>query len=289
MSFHAFARAHGVELPDRLDASERIRRCGTTEKPRSTNGAYVWDGSRGWVYAWDGEAQVKWYDDPNAKPWTEEEKRAWKAKQDAQRARQELRYRQAALHAADLLRDTVPGQHDYLVSKRLPEIMGLVMPTGELFVPMRNLGTNDLQGAQVIRWLPDERKWEKKMLTGMRAKGAVLRIGPKSAAEVIYCEGYATGLSIDMAARQGRLNAAVLVCFSAGNMVHVAEQMKASTLRRFVFADNDKSGTGEQSAKDTGLPYCMADEEGWDANDVHAKRGLMALQAVLMKLRTGSG
>ena len=45
MSFIDFARAHGVEInPDRLFASERIRRCGTVDKPRSTNGAYFWDG-----------------------------------------------------------------------------------------------------------------------------------------------------------------------------------------------------------------------------------------------------
>lgn len=285
MSFHAFARAHGVELPESLHPSERIRRCGTTAKPRGTNGAYVWDGRRGWVYAWDGEAQVKWYDDPNAKPWTDEEKRAWKAKQDAQRMRQELRYRQAAINAGNLLRDTVPGPHDYLIFKSLPDVQGLVMPEGELFVPMRNLGDNALQGAQVIRWLPDERKWEKKMLPGMRAKGAVLRLGPKSAAEIAYCEGYATGLSIEAAARQGRLNAAVLVCFSAGNLVHVAEQMKSSGLRRYVIADNDKSGTGEEAARDTGLPYGMPAEVGMDANDVHAKQGLMAVQRLLMEVR----
>jgi hypothetical protein len=79
MSFALFARAHGLEVGD-FHASDRIQRCATTEHPRSKNGAFFWDGSRGWVFAWDGEAKTQWYDDPNAKPWTDEEKRAWAVK-----------------------------------------------------------------------------------------------------------------------------------------------------------------------------------------------------------------
>ena len=49
MSFILFARAHGVDIePSKLFPSDRIRRCGTVEKPRSGNGAYFWDGQRGW-------------------------------------------------------------------------------------------------------------------------------------------------------------------------------------------------------------------------------------------------
>ena len=53
MNFIDFARAHGVEIdPSKLYASERIKRCGTTDKPKGTNGAYFWDGARGWVFNW---------------------------------------------------------------------------------------------------------------------------------------------------------------------------------------------------------------------------------------------
>lgn len=285
MSFVDFARAHGVEIdPGKLFASERIRRCPTTEKPRSTNGAYFWDGARGWVFAWDGEARVQWYDDPNAKPWTDEEKRAWAVKRRAAAEEQQRKHENAALHAAMLIRSTVPGTHDYLIRKGLPKVDGLVLPSGELLVPMRNLATNQLQGAQIIRWLSDERKWEKKMVPGMRAKGAVLRLGPKTAAETILCEGYATGLSIEAAARQMRLNASVLVCFSDSNMVHVASLLTKG--KRYVFADNDKSEAGERAARETGLPYCMSDIEGYDANDVHVRGGLMPVCALLMSART---
>lgn len=284
MSFVDFARAHGVEIdPNRLFASERIRRCPTTDKPRSTNGAYFWDGGRGWVFNWSGEARVQWYDDPNAKAWTEAEKEAWRQNRLRAGAAQAALRQQAAMRAAEMLRKTVPGPHDYLIRKGLPKVNGLVTPTGELLVPMRNLFTNELQGAQVIRWLPDEMKWEKKMVLGTKAKGAVLRLGPKHAAETIFCEGYATGLSIELAARQLRLNAAVLVCFSDINMVHVASLLTKG--KRYVFADNDKSEAGVRAAQMTGLPYCMSETEGFDANDEHKRGGLMPVCGLLMRAR----
>lgn len=279
MSFLDFARAHGLVIED-LHASDRIRRCATEEHPHKKDGAYLWDGTRGWVFCWDGKAKTHWYADPNAKPWSEEEKRAWAAKRRQAEAQQERRRQQAATDAGNMLRTATPGEHDYLVRKGLGAVQGLVLPDGALMVPMRNHYTNNLQGAQVIRWLPDEMRFEKKMLPGMRAKGAVLRLG--QGRETILCEGYATGLSIELAARSVGLPAAVLVTFSATNLVHVAQFLKG---RVFVFADNDKSEAGERAAQDTGHPYCMSDVVGEDANDLHARAGLMAVAQMLMRVR----
>jgi len=280
MSFIAFARAHGVEIGD-LIASDRIRRCATTDKPRSKNGAYFWDGARGWVFNWSGKARTQWYEDPNAKPWTDEEKRAWAMKRQTMAADIERKNENASVFASMLLRSAVPGVHDYLSRKGLGNVQGLVLPDGALMVPMRNLATNALQGAQVIRWLPDEMRWEKKMVPGMKAKGAVLRLG-KSTHETFFCEGYATGLSIELAARSVGLSASVLVCFSDSNMAYVAPMVKG---RGFVFADNDKSGAGERAAQATGLPYCMSAVVGEDANDIHVRAGLMAVATHLMEMR----
>jgi len=286
--FIEFARAHGVEISaEKFFASDKIRRCGTTEKPRSTNGAYLWDGQRGWVYRWDADARVHWYNDPDAKPWTEEEKRTWRAKRDAARVATERGHQQAAIKAAELLRSAEPAPHDYLYLKGMPTAQGLVAPDGALVVPMRDFLTNQLRGVQFIRWTDSEsepgvNRWRKKMSYGMQARGAVLRLGPRMG-EYILCEGYATGLSIELAARQMRLNAVVLVCFSDSNLVHVASLLKAG--KRYVFADNDKSGAGERAAKETGLPYCMSPVLGEDANDMHKRAGLLPLCALLMRAR----
>lgn len=291
--FIRFAAAHGVEIKT-LDSSGRIRRVGTTEHPRSKNGAYRWDGERGWVCAWDGDGHVIGFKDPHARPPTAEEVRARQRQRQLLEDERNDLARQAAQKAARLLSLAKPGEHGYLQRKGLKDVPGLVLPDGELFVPMHHLVTNELQGAQVVQWVPDERRWEKKYLYGQQSRGAVLRLGPRQARETFLCEGYATGLSIEAGARHMRLSASVLVCFSAANLVHVAGLTRGE---RVVIADNDPpqrdpekarinpGEAGQRAARATGLRWAAPAEEGTDANDVHHQHGLMALMALLMAAR----
>lgn len=281
MSFVNFARAHGLVIDD-LYPGERIKRCATDSNPKSKNGAYFWDGQRGWVFAWDGEAKVQWFNDPTAKPWTDAEKAEWKVKRQAAQASQALDHKRAAIRAADMLREAVMGEHNYLHFKGFPKAEGFVTASGTLLIPMRSVFTNELQGVQAIRWIEADRSYEKKMNPGMKAKGAIFRMGDKTAPETFLCEGYATGLSIFAALRSVGLRACVLVCFSAGNLVNVAPAIRG---KGFVFADNDKSQAGEKAAQQTGLPYCMPGVVGEDANDLHMRAGLMAVCQHLMAVR----
>ena len=283
MSFILFARAHGVEIdPNKFFPSDRIRRCGTVEKPRSGNGAYFYDGQRGWVMDWSGEARVIWFEDPNATPWTDEQKREWMDKRKKMNATRDTGYENASKKAYTTICAAKSAKHDYLHLKGFPDLEGLVLEES-LLVPMRNVVTNSLQGYQRIYWDSETRKWEKKMLLGMQARNAVMWMGDRKAEEVWLCEGYATGLSIVHALRSAGLKASVVVCFSASNMVAVADQIKG---QRFVFADNDESKTGEKSAIQTELPWTMADTVGFDANDLHKKSGLFAVMGKIMALRS---
>lgn len=279
--FLSFASAHGLQI-DKLYPADRVQRCATVEKTRSKNGAFFWDGLRGWVSDWAQGGDLHWFEGGESKAFTEEQRKAWAQRKRAMQSRQEQGWHNAALAAQMILRDTELKEHNYLHSKGLGETLGLVDADGALVVPMRNAITNDLQGVQRIVWMPEERRYEKKMLPGMRAKGAVLRIGPKTALETIFCEGWATGLSIEKAARQMRLSASVLVCFSDSNMVHVAGLVKG---RGYCFADNDASGAGQRAAEKAGLPYCMSETVGFDANDEHKKNGLLSVCQQLMKVR----
>ena len=282
MNFIDFARAHGVEIdPSRLYASERIHRCGTTERPKSNNGAYFWNGERGWVMDWSGEAKAIWFEDPNATPWNDEEKRLWAAKRAAAATEQDRKYEEAALKADITIRSAKMDNHPYLEIKGFKDSRGLVLDD-HLIVPMRNVVTNKLQGYQSITWLVDEGRYEKKMMTGMRAKNAVLYLGNRDLPECWLVEGLATGLSVRHALRSVGIPASVVVCFSASNLINVADQIPG---KRFVFADNDESKTGELSAIKTGLPWTMADTVGWDANDLHRKESLFALMGKIMDLR----
>ena len=278
--FIAFAHSHGAAIRE-LHPSDRIRRCPTIAHPRSTNGAYWFDGTRGWVQNWETDGGPQWWNEPSARPWTEADKRRWAAQRqaaDEDRLRDQHR---AAARAGELIAQAVPDAHGYLKTKGFPETKGLVLPSGGLLVPMRDVATNVLVGAQVIQLA--ENRWRKKMLPGTRAKGAVFVIGPRRAPEYVLCEGYATGLSIQAAVQLLRLKLSVVVCFSAQNLVHVAALVGG---RRFVFADNDASETGARAATATGLPWVMSPDIGEDANDLHLRAGLLAVSKLVMQART---
>lgn len=221
-------------------------------------------------------------------PWTvreEAEKHRARAARDAATVAEEARKQRAYRAAAELSQKVIEqcelNTHYYLNSKGLPDVVALVNDSA-LIVPMRNLETNQLQGIQTIDWIPGERRWKKKMAFGMRAKGAILRLGNQRAKETFLCEGYATGLSIELALRRLRLNASVLVCFSDSNMAHVATMVTGAA---FAIADNDASLAGEKAARKSGLPWCMSDVVGEDANDLHQRAGIVALCKLIINVR----
>lgn len=279
--FMSFAMAHGLQI-NYPHPADKVQRCPTVDKPRSKNGAFFWDGFKGWVSDWAQGGELHWFDNPNAKTWTDVDRKAWAQRKLAAMHRQSEGWERAATQAGLMLRDAELKNHDYLQYKGLKDSVGLVNEANDLLIPMRNLETNALQGVQVVRWMPDERKWEKKMLPGMRAKGCVLRLGSKQAAETFLCEGYATGLSADLACRLMRFNACVMVTFSDSNMVHIASLLKG---RIFVCADNDESGAGQRAAEKIGKPYYLSDVVGNDVNDDHKQFGLIAIAKKLMEVR----
>lgn len=191
-----------------------------------------------------------------------------------------IEHAKAAKRATAIIKSCVIGSHPYLESKGFPAERALVREDGALVIPMRAFMGDAVVGAQIIRLV--DNAWEKKMLRGMRAKGAVLRIGSLRAGETWLVEGYATGLSVYAALKILKLSASVLVCFSAGNLSHVAPLMHGI---RFVFADNDESLAGERAAIATGLRYVMAPNFGQDANDLHQSDGLMEVAKMIMEAR----
>lgn len=278
MTFIDFAKANGVEIQN-LYSSERIIRCGTVDKPRSTNGAYFWDGKKGWVFNWSQDAKVNWFE--SEVPWTQKEKNEWMAKRQTSLSDQAKKHAIVAEKAESTLRSAKLDNHPYLEIKGFPDEKGLVVDE-KLLIPMRNVTTNKISGYQEIFWNSTDRKYEKKMLLGMRAKNAVLTLGNRHSDEFWLVEGYATGLSVKKALESSGLFSGVVICFSANNLVAVADQIKGN---RFIFADNDESKTGEKSAISTGLPWTMADKCGMDANDLHQKQSLFAVVKKIMEAR----
>jgi putative DNA primase/helicase len=276
VEFAAFCRAHGL-IVDSIDAGRWVR-VPTTDHPRKRNGAYKFMGDVGWVqnHAVDMEVST-WRTD---KPMQESQTRRIVEQASAFDQRMRDGWKRAAIAAQSMLAVAKLAEHNYLHFKGFGDTNGLVMPDGALMVPMRHWRTNAMVGSQVIRWDDQARRYDKKMLPGMRAKGAVLRLGSAQAPRLWLVEGYATGLSVEAALRLLRLRDAVLVCFSAGNLIHVAAQLGGGAM---VFADNDASGAGERAAQSTGFPYCMSDRIGEDANDMHQRVGVFTLANLMME------
>ena len=277
MNFYEFAASVGL-LSNVFLADGRIHRCGTVNHPRSKNGAYWYNGKRGWCMRW-GAVDVTWWNDPNVKPWSAQDKKEWSDQRRIDERKRIEGYSSAASKASQMLSECSIDTHAYLRSKQLPEAKGMVYTDGSLLIPMRDSLTNKLNGVQKISLNDTRDKFVKKFLPGMKAKGSVFKIG--SGKKIILVEGYATGLSVFEAVRQMRIDASVMCCFSASNMVHVAKDHGG-----FVMGDCDASLTGEQAAIDTGLPWIMPEKEGLDWNDVHANDGLMRVCFALNNLLT---
>jgi putative DNA primase/helicase len=174
----------------------------------------------------------------------------------------------AAIKAKELLNGSVLATHPYLKSKGFPEEQGWVNDK-KLIIPMRIDG--ELVGCQVV-----DADGGKKFLFGQKTANASFDFDNKG--KHYLCEGYATALSLRHALRSLKRNYVIHVCFSAGNLLKLAQKFGG-----FVIADNDESGTGERVAKQTGLPYWMSEVIGEDANDAHQRLGLFKFTQSLTK------
>lgn len=260
--FVAFARSHGL-LIDHAPPDGRVHRCRTEAKPRKRNGAFLFDGRSGWVQDWTihpkaigyriaGDVEVRRID------------RGALARQE--RARRD----EAAWTARDIILRSELTTHPYLAAKGFPLWPGLV-DGGKLIVPMRSFERyrERIYSVQMI-----DADGSKKFLPGGRAKGAVYRIG--TGFDVWLVEGYATALSVHAALESLYRKAEVWVCFSAGNLQHVARHVACR-----IFADHDSSGTGQQVAADSGRAWVMSPVAGEDANDLHQRAGVRAVAELM--------
>src|SRR5574337_755725 len=276
MSFAAFASACGL-LPSEIVPDGRIRRCPTASHPRRKNGAYMLAEGWGWAQDWSAHAEPQiWQDGAGGKidPGQLREMMALRAK--------ELRAGQdrAAKQAETLLSECELATHAYLGNKGFPDELGLVDEEKRLLIPMRDC--QDYRRVLSVQRITPE--GDKRFLLGGRTKGAIYTLGGSKSRLTWLCEGYATGLSIRAACSLMAMPARIVVCFSSGNLVHVAGLIGGE---RYVIADHDESKTGEIAAGKTGLKWAMPDAVGTDANDLHQQQGLYSVAKLLQRARGG--
>ncbi len=267
MRFEDFARAHGLILNG--VQMNRWVATPTEDHPRKRNGRYKLLGDIGWVQNWATmQEPAIWRSETPFKPSPE----LIKARRD-ESARIEAEARAAASKAGWILHQCVNAYHPYLAKKGFPEEMARVWNTEDgLFLVVPMFRDSRLVGCQLIN-----EQGEKKFLKGQRTKGASFPIDAKGVP--MFCEGFATALSIRAVMKLVKIRYTIHVCFSAGNMKDVAGRVPGGV----VIADNDPNGVGESAARDTGKPYWLSPAGGEDFNDFHQRVGDFAASQSLKK------
>lgn len=265
-----FCRAHGIII----DAPPPIgvwKRYATEDHPRSKNGAVKYLGTHAFVqnHAMDASISV-WKPESIAN--NDRIKYESMAKRESEK--QLIDARLASEKAAFIIKNSQLAKHDYLKAKGFVDESGYVWasPDGHmLVVPMRIDGR--LVGVQLI-----DKHGSKKFLYGQKSSGAEFIFDNKG--EHLFCEGYATALSVRLALKSVKIRYTIHVCFSANNLLKLTQKYKGG----FVIADNDESLTGENVAKRSLLPYWISPVLGEDGNDFHQRTGLFKFSQELTKL-----
>lgn len=287
MTFANFCALHGL-LIRAMRPTGTVQRCATVCAPSERKGWYVYSGGNsgtcGIWHGLDNGAQT-WHPDADVKPLSPADFARIAAKVAAAEAEKRRAQYNASLRAQAMLKRAEIRSHAYLARKGFPDKLAPTIDDGEtLLVTMWDTTRKHVMNVQTIAAkvpeTPEEKARQKLFLPGGMVTGTTHQIG--DIGTPILCEGFCTGLSVAAAITACRLRAHTVICFSANNLVHVAQRYQDAR----VVADNDshKTSTGEKAAQSTGLRYWMPPEPGQDFNDYHRSAGLFAASQRIREL-----
>lgn len=231
MTFEQALRLAGL-MPRDIYPDGKIRRCPSEMNPHKRNGWYALNADGHGVFGdWtsgSGQALGTWKEEGTTHHAVSAEVLAKMQRQrDAERA-----YRIQAVRSARAFWNKCQPlslHHKYLADKGLSPVgcNGLRTHDGLLVIPVM-LGTS-LISVQTISI-----DGEKRFFPGTPVKSGYFILRRERSAITVLCEGLATGLAVFQSVR----NASVVVCFDAGNLLPVTQQIKPTGSVVFM-ADND--------------------------------------------------
>ena len=252
MTFQEFAQSCGLIVRS-IEPGKWVA-VPTVDHPHKRNGRYKFMGDRGWVQNWATMLEpAVWRGACD----NLQEFRSIQAKSTFDR---QAHAERAAQKAGWILHQATQTTHPYLAKKGFPDEAGNVWKD-KLVIPMRLRGR--LVGCQLI-----DHQGEKRFLKGQVTKGATLTFD--AGGIDIFCEGFATGLSVRAAMQAIKVRYKLHICFSAGNLELVARGVE----RGIVIADNDPHDAGLIAARNSGHPHWISATTGEDFNDFHQRLGL---------------
>ena len=292
----------GLDLKGQLpELDGRIHRVPLQGK-RDRDGAYCLYGDgvpAGWAQNYSSGEKIKLVASgvvlaPEERERQQQERAGRLREAEARRAKE---HDQAAKRCKEMFDRFSPASDDaaYLTAKGV-QAFGVKEDQGNVIVPMRNIN-GDFRGFQAIA--PDG---QKAFATGVEKKGNFHLIGDEKnlgRAEILLCEGYATGASLHMATGKP-----VAVAFDSGNLTPVAEAIRGKYPRAAITicADNDHAQKRDGKPHNVGVikareaankvrgivkvPSFTAEEKRaglTDFNDLHKWRGLGAVSAQVQR------
>ncbi|WP_298431380.1 DUF3987 domain-containing protein [Ottowia sp.] len=297
--------------PPEIQADGNLHRFSITGRPGDRSAWYVFheDGIASGAFGdWREGSTHKWCSLPARAltPAQRQEHQQRLRKADQQRQDDlALSQASAARVAAELMAKSVPADaHPYLLTKGVSSSGARALPSAAARAAAPNL-SRDLCG-QVLLMVPmfdatgelcnvqliDERG-TKRPLTGGKMAGCWSLIGPPPAgdddrAQVIVCEGFATGASLHQAT-----GALVALAFNAGNLPRVAQSLRERWPMAFIViaADDDHRTHGNPGLTKARAAAQLAGaalaypafpdprpDRATDFNDMHQTAGLAAVR-----------
>ena len=179
-----------------------------------------------------------------------------------------------------ILANTTPCiEHPYLTKKKVSS-EGLKVHLGRLIIPMYDL-KGDLITIQTI-----DEGLNKRFYPCISCKGLFHPIGLyKEAKELIFCEGFATGMSI-----YESTGIPVICAMSAGNMLLVGKGFQQNFQGKSLIAGVDSDEAGEKVAtewisnisKFVVVPEAPKESKGYDFNDLMIDKGKDAVRIAFL-------
>jgi RecA-family ATPase/phage/plasmid primase-like uncharacterized protein len=283
-----------LEYPGSADAG-KITRFSTKAKDRSDRSGWLsvfQDGLGAAFGDWRSGESFTWQRrDTNENPPSMQERE--EARQQGEAARhqahqaREAEYQAAAEDCRAIWKAAAdrpaPADFPYLTKKGIRPHLARMSPDNRLMLPVRG-PDGEIQSLQYIG-----ADGEKQFHPGGKMSAGWLFLGKSRADEpFLLCEGYATAASLNEATAR-----AVFCCFTAGNLLPVAEMMQARfpDAVRIVCGDDDRQTEGNPgrtkataAAEATGARVVFpefASQTGSDFNDQYAEAGPESVKRVI--------
>ena len=279
-------RAQGFEPPDFIQPGKTMRFSTNGKTSDKAGWVYLFADEQGASFGCNRSGEKHVWQAARDKPFNEAEQAEFrlkiKAASKASYVEREAGYGVAMGKARGEWAAAVPASesHPYLRRKGINPNMARVDTKGLLLIPVYG-ENNEIQSLQRIA-----SDGQKRFFTGCKMRGGHVWIGePKDGEALLLAEGFGTSDTLHRATGH-----AVCVCFSAGNLKVVAEQVRKRypLAQLLICADDDTKTTGnpgrtkateaaEAVAGKVVLPVFI-DQDGGDFNDLELAEGLEAVQ-----------